>query len=195
MKKLNFLSPFLILLLFVSCKEKSAETTKTGFFPALSYIQSQVALVDTSLYTIYRLEQRDSSKTDTLYVRREEFRRLANDFLSLPDITKGKLSKDYKEEEIVDESLNAVILTYLPQQPDKVAIQRQEVVITPNPAGESKVKSIYFDYRVTTKDSSVEKKLLWQNDRYFQVLTLRQKPGQPEESSTLKVVWEDPLKQ
>jgi hypothetical protein len=194
MKKLNFLFSYLILLLFVSCKEKP-EVSKNDFFPALSYIQSQVALVDTSLYTIYRLEQRDSSKTDTIYVRREEFRQLANDFLSLPDITKGKLSKDYKEEEIVDETLNAVILTYLPQQPDKVAIQRQEVVITPNLTGESKVKSIYFDYRVTTRDSSVEKKLLWQNDRYFQVLTLRQKPGQPEESSTLKVVWEDPLKQ
>ena len=95
MKK--WLTLWSVLLLIVACKEKEAEPKKE-FISILSYINNQVADVDTSLYSIIRLDFIDSTRTDTTYIRREDFRALAKDFLSLPDIADKKNRKDYKEE-------------------------------------------------------------------------------------------------
>ena len=82
-----------------------------------------------------------------------------------------------------DETFNRVILTYLPVNPDKEEIQRQEVLIKPDPSGD-KVTNIIIDNVINNQDSSVQKNMLWQIDKSFQVTTIRQLPGQPETTST-----------
>ena len=73
-------------LALFACKSKKEEVKET-FFPVLSFIKSQVAHVDTSLYPIIKLTFIDSTRTDTEYIKREDFRSLAKDFLELPDLT------------------------------------------------------------------------------------------------------------
>lgn len=190
MKKIrSFLPAFAALFLAVSCKEKKKDG-KENFFPAISFIKSQVAHVDTSLYSIIQLNMVDSTRTDTIYVPREQFRSLAKDFLELPDISEKKLRADYKEEKLFDETLNTVILSYMPEKPGKQTIHRQDVLIVPDPGGD-KVKSIIIDYGWSNKDSAIEKKMLWQADRSFQVTTIRQLPGRQESITTTKVVWNE----
>lgn len=187
--------PFAILLLslsLVACKEKKKEEEKSkeNFFPAIPYIKSQVAHVDTSLYSIRVITPIDSIREDTTYIRREQFADVAREFLSLPDISQAAYNGRYKESEAFDETINRVQLLYTPVKEDEELIKSQQVSIRPDPSGD-KVASIYISTGISTKDSLVEKKMIWLVDQSFQVTTIRQLMGQPEVTSTVKVVWND----
>jgi hypothetical protein len=190
MKRNRFLPAGILFLTLCACKQKKQEDKSESFFPVLSFLKSQVAHVDTSFYTIKKINYIDSAHTDTVYVKREEFRGLAKDFLDLPDLSDKKFKKIYTEEKLYDASLNRVILTYKPLDPDKQEIQKQEVLITPDEAAGDQVRSFIIDRIMVSKDSSVQKRMLWQADQSFQVTTISQKPGQPERIYTLKVTWE-----
>lgn len=172
---------------FTGCKQ---EEKKEGekFFPVLSFIKGQVAAMDTSLYSIRKLDFIDSTRTDTSFIHREQFREIANDFLTVPDIASSKYADRYKEEKLFDETLNRVMISYVPVNPEKEQVQRQEVLIRPDPSGD-KVTNIFIETTVNTKDSAVQKKLLWKVDESFQVTTTRQLAGQSEKITTYKVVW------
>lgn len=183
-------SGWLLLLLFlISCKEKKKEP-KEKFFPIISYLRSQVAQMDSSLYTIRKYIYIDSTHTDTQYIPREQFRQVAKDFLSLPDISSEDFEDRYTEEKQFDEMLNRAILVYLPVKPEKEIIQRQEVLIKPDPSGD-KVTSVIINTFSSSKDSTIERKMLWKMDESFQVTTTRQLPQQPETTSTYKVAWNE----
>ena len=184
MKK--YLFWLLVILAFYSCKTKKKEI----FFPVLSFIKSQVAHVDTSLYPIKKIIWLDSIQMDPIYVKREEFRNLAKDFLEIPDLTDKKFRTLYTEEKFYDAGLNQVIFSYIPKKPDVVLIRRQEVLITPDPSGD-KIKNIIIDLFIAGKDSSVQKKMLWRVDQSFQVATIVQKNDQAESTSILKVAWNE----
>ncbi len=181
-----------ILLLLAACRSKN--NTTVSHFPVLSYIQSQVAHVDTSLYSIIKLDYKDSSDADTSYIRREDFRELSKDFLEIPDISTSSAGKRFTEEKRYDETLGRVVLAYLPKEPEKENLQRQEVLIAPSAAGD-KVTSIFIDLLYQTRDSSVQKRMLWRVDQSFQVTIIRQKPGEPETISINKVIWNEPTDQ
>lgn len=177
----------LALALF-SCKSGKEEEPK-DFFPVLSYLKSQVAHVDTSLYRIIRITT-VGDRNDTAYIPREDFRKEAADFLAIPDITDKKLSRDYQETEIYDESLGSVILSYMPTEED-AEIRRQEVVIEPNQAEGDKVKSIFIDHQVEKGNTTVRKNMLWQVDQRFRVVTITQNQDGTEKVEKLQVVWND----
>ena len=86
----------------------------------------------------------DSLRTDTIYIHRENFREEAKDFLSVPDISASEYQDRYIEEKIFDETLNRVLLTYTPLNPEKEEIQRQEVLIKADPSGD-KVTNIIIN--------------------------------------------------
>lgn len=171
--------------LMTGCKNNKEDTQKN--FPVLSLIKSQVAHVDTSLYQIIRITKIDST-ADTTYLKREEFRSAAKDFLELPDLTDKKFKKDYSENRLFDESLNRVILTYLPQNED-LEIQRQEILIMPGNGGEDKVRSIIFDVQKSTPDRIVIKRMLWLVDESFQIVTITQNNNRPDSIITTEVIW------
>ena len=170
----------------LSCKSKKAVDKK--FFPALSYIKSQVAKVDSSLNTIKKYVFIDSTRTDTIFLHRDQFKDAAADFLSIPDLTGADYQDRYTESNQYDETLNRAILICTPIKPGKEQVQRQEVLIKPDPGGD-KVTNIIINTVMSSKDSSVEKHMLWKVDESFQVTTTRQLAGQPEKTSTYKVEW------
>ena len=132
-----------------------------------------------------------STHSDTTWVKQDEFRGLAKDFLDLPDLAAKKFRKLYTEERQFDEGMNRVYFFYKPVSPEKADIQSQQVIIKPDIAAGDKVLSIIIDRGINTKDSSVQKKMLWQVDKSFQVTTISQKPGMPEVISTMKVSWNE----
>jgi hypothetical protein len=182
---------FLICTLFIiSCKNKKATSTDeapTDYFPVLSYIKSQVAHVDTSLYRIIKIVQKDSITKDTVYLKREQFREAAKDFLSIPDISSDDLKDEYTETKIFDPDLERAVLNYMPKERDK-EITRQEVIIKPSPDGD-KVQSIFINRVNSNEDSTVQKILFWEVDRKFKVITLVQRPNAPEKKTTEEVIW------
>ena len=183
---------FFILLigaLFVgSCKDKKESKNEKNFFPVLSFIKSQVAHVDTSVFRIIKIVKKDST-ADTSYLRREEFREAAKDFLSIPDITSEDLRDEYTETELFVEDLDQVALNYMPKEPNK-EITRQEVMIKAGPDGD-KVQSIFINRVINNKSGSIQKILFWEVDKQFRVITLTQLPDSPETKETIEVKWND----
>ena len=175
-----FFATLIVVLFAFSCKEKD---DREKFFPVLSFIQGQVADIDTSLYSIRKIVYVDSLRTDTFFIHREDFRKEAQEFLSIPDISAPKYRDRYTEDKRFDETMNRVMITYTPVKPEKEEIQRQEVIIKPDPVGD-KVTNFIINSVVNTKDSAVLKRLLWKVGESFQVTIIKQLAGQPETTST-----------
>jgi hypothetical protein len=191
MKKI--ILPLAILIFLAACnsdKKKSDEENTDSVTSALSFIKSQVAQIDTSLFVIKKIEIRDSLPADTADVHRNEFKSLAKDFLELPDISLDKYKDQYTESRNFTPEINMVSLMTLPKEPSSAEIQKQELLITPDSEG-GKMKTIIIDREWVNKDSSVIKKMIWQVDKFFQVVIIKQIAGQPETTKTLKVVWND----
>jgi hypothetical protein len=86
-----------LVFLLIACKDKESKTEEEAtFFPIKSYLLSQAAQIDTSVYAIRKITT-VNSKSDTVYIRREDFRTVAKDFLELPDISAKKWKQDYQE--------------------------------------------------------------------------------------------------
>jgi len=178
-------------LLFSSCRQKEKEPVKK-FISVLSLIQKDVAHVDTALYSIMKVVSTDSLHSDTSYIPREEFGKAAKDFLDIPDLSDPKVARHYKEEPaLFDEMLNRVIITYLPLDPEKEEIKRQEILATPVPGADAIINNIIIIREISNRDSFLQKKMLWQTNKSFQVVTSSQKPGKPEITTTTRVTWNE----
>jgi hypothetical protein len=189
--KTYFLLLFSFTALFPACRQKKKVDNKK-FISVLSLIKKQVAHVDTSLYSIMKVVYYDSLHIDTTYIPREEFEVAAADFLAIPDLSDKKVAKRYKEEPArYDELLNRVIITYTPLNPEREEIKSQELLVTPNSATGDKVNNIIILREISNRDSFLQKKMLWQMDRSFQVITTRQEPGKAEIIFTTKVSWNE----
>lgn len=179
-----------LLLLTLSCKQKPKEEEKK-FISVSSLIEKQVVHIDTSLYAITRVVYSDSLHSDTTYIRREDFRSVAKEFLDIPDLSEKKVAKQYMEETRYDELLNRVIITYKPINSDDGEIKKQEIQVTPDLATGDKVNNIIINRVINNRDGFLQKDMLWQIDKSFQVVTTTRQPGQPEKITTTKVTWNE----
>ena len=184
MKNHSVSAAFLLTILFYcSCKQK-----KNDVFPAIDFIRGQIANVDTSVFRILKLVPTTDSTYDTTYVKREDFKRLAKDFLETPDISK-KFDGKYTEERMMNNELGLAVFIATTRDED-LEVRRQEVRILPDPPND-KVKSIYIERLIGDKDSSVLKRMTWYADRRFQIITITQKKNEEEKTSVMLVVWND----
>lgn len=184
---------FLLILAIAisSCKQKD-KTPAPSFISITSLINDQVKQIDTSLYSIVKVVTYDSLHIDTSFVPREKFAEEAKDFLSLPDLSEKKVARRFKEEPArYDNTINRAILTYLPVEPDKEPIKKIELLVTPVLGEESKINNIIIDWNIRTKDSALQKRMLWIMNKSFQVVSISQKPGKPEIITFTKVTWNE----
>jgi len=178
-------------LFIISCGSKKKERSpEEKNFPILAFLQSQVARVDTSLYNIVKTVT-TGDKTDTFYINRENFKTEAAEFLSVPDIASPKYEDDYKETQQFDETLNKVIMSYTPVDPDDDEIIKQDITITPDLVSGDKVNNIYIDSWKNKKDSTIQKRMLWMVDRYFQITTIVQPKGGAERVTNIRLTWNE----
>jgi hypothetical protein len=177
------------LPLAFSCKTKSKEEASDTepYFPIKSYIESQIAHVDTSLYNILLIETLNN-RSDTTVIRREDFKKQAKDFLEIPDITQNKWKEDYEEFKTFDEDLQSAIISYRSKEAD-AEVRRQEVIIKPNANEGDQVKTIFIDRAFEDGSSTIQQKMLWEANKWFRVVTITQKPNQPEQIKTVQVIW------
>lgn len=183
---------FVLLLttVFIACRNKDkSKKDDSGFFPVLSFLQSQVRHVDSSLYSIEQISKKEGIK-DTSYIKREDFKIAAQDFLFLPDIAASNLKKEYLETKLYDEDLKKVVLSYAPKNKEMTdGIVRQDVLIEPDAGAGDQVQTIYVETVLSKADSTVLKRMTWNVDKNFQVLRIINKKGQPEKVEVTDVNW------
>ena len=185
MKNYNY-TLLIFCLALLSCKEKKKDKTEFGI-SAISIINGQVNKLDTSFYQIMKYDIQPG-KTDTTYMKREEVRKMASDFLSLPDITKDNYAENYTEEKMLDETQNTLSITATAKN-EKLEIQKQILIVPLDASAAGNVQSIFIDRLVQMNDSTIEQKLFWELDKYFQIGSIIQVGNNPEKIKTVKVTW------
>ena len=188
-----FLLGLTFILLGTACKQKPKALSGKKFISVVSLVEKQVKHIDTSLYNIRKVTIYDSAHSDTQYIRREEFRAAAKDFLEIPDLSDPAIAENLNEEASYDSLIKRVLITYTPIDPQKSEIQKQEMLVSTEVGadGNNKVINIIIDRIKSTRDGSFAQKMLWQMDKSFLVTTTTQKPNEPEKMVTVKVIWND----
>jgi hypothetical protein len=64
-------------------------------------------------------------------------------------------------------------------------------MIKPDNLRGDKVESIFIDQLLEFNDSAVQKRLTWNVDHNFQVVTIVQKGNTPDKIHTLRLVWNE----
>jgi hypothetical protein len=187
---------FLLMVILATCfscnhrQQKKApvdEVKSADFFPVGSFISGQVREVDSlGMPLIETITANHNTKT--VVISAPEFRRLANEFIQ-SDISGAATKRFYKETSFADQSAPNVTLTYASTD-KQLEVQRVDVIIRPDTLASDKVQNIYIEKVSSRKDTSIVKKLLWNSDRNFQIITTRQAADHPPVTTHLKVSWE-----
>ena len=141
------------------------------------------------MYEFKKLE-RNGNRNDTTYLRRDEIRKLAEPFLSLPDITDKTNYKKYAEEKLIDADQGTLSITSTLKDGETGDIEKQIILVGMASESNGKVQSIYIDRSINSPDSTIEQKLFWQIDKYFTIGTIVSKENQPEKTYYTKVEWQ-----
>jgi hypothetical protein len=177
-----------LTILMAACKEKKEEKQNSPI-SAISIIKGQLNKLDSSLSAFMKLEK-NGDKMDTTYLKRDEIRKLAEPFLSLPDIADKKYYKKYTEDRVLQADQQTLSITSTLKEGEKGEIQRQMLSVDISDISNGQVSSIFIDTYKESGDSSIEKKLVWEIDKYFTIYTTNQKENQPEKNYFMKVVWQ-----
>lgn len=186
----NYLVLSIITFVALSaCKEKKASKDESPI-SALSIIKGQLNKLDSSMYAFTKFE-RNGNKTDTIYLKREEIRKLAEPFLSLPEIADKNYHKKYDEEKIIDnEGQTLSIIATAKDENQDAEIQRQMFIIGLADISNGNVKSIFIDSSKKSGDSIIEHKLFWEIDKSFSIQKAIIKETEPEKANYIMVAWQ-----
>jgi hypothetical protein len=177
----------LIAILFAACKEKK-ETNQEPPISVLSIIKGQLNDLDTSLYSIIKYETANNI-TDSVYLKREDVRKFAAPFLSLPEIADKNYYNNYTEERLIDDQQETLNITCTAKN-ENAEIQKQIIVIGLADISSGKVQSIFIDRYIPSKDSTIEQKLFWEVDKYFSIGNIIEKENQPDKTHFTRVTWQ-----
>ena len=180
--------PVLIAILFAACKGKKDEQQEP-FISALSIIKGQINKFDTSLYAFTKYERNDS-RSDTTFLKREEVKKFTEPFLSLPDIADEENSRKYTEERLIDAQLETLSIISTLKEKENSEVLKQIMVIGVADVSNGKVQSIFIDRNIASNDSIIEQKLFWQIDKYFTINSTIIKENQPDKTHFTKVAWQ-----
>ncbi|HEU4472754.1 MAG TPA: hypothetical protein VFR58_16785 [Flavisolibacter sp.] len=187
MNRLPFISLFLVLLLSCSSKKKKTPKDSAHYFPVLPFLMSQAQQIDSAMYG-FILIRTQGNRRDTMDISREDARRYANDFISIPDLRDSKHGSDYAELSTFDSVVGKVLISYTAEE-QGLELNRQDVTIVPGFGQEDRIETVYLEKIIEDDDSTVEKKMLWETGKYFQIRTIVQKKNTPDRVENLKVAW------
>lgn len=167
----------------------STDTTaaSANFFPVKDFLQGEIAKVDSLPVGIKRYRS-SAAVNDSGYIQRDEFRKLAAEFLPAA-LSDSIFKKEFKETSFIDKTTGGATFFYNTSNND-LQLRRVDVV-TETTDTYDKIKSIYLEKMYEQGDSSVTKKLFWNPEREFQVITQVSVKAEDPETELVKVVWDN----
>ena len=181
MKNLILASLF-ILTASSSCnsgEENNDDVNKT-FFPIAGNINAELKELDSLPVAVIKYTT-EGSLSDTTIADKAELRKVSA-MLTQPDISLPELKKYYREDVLMDNTINTVTMSYTTKA-EEPEVRKIEVMFN---AETDKVKSIYVEKLSKSGDTTVTRKMVWTPNRNLQVITLKAVPGKPENIKTEK---------
>ena len=173
-------------VLMISCKgkKKKPEVPVSNFVPVATHLKSELAKLDTSLFSFYKIET-VNGKTDTVPIKNSDVKLYAKDFLNLPDITKPEVKDDYKIDQLFDEVQDAFIFMYSTNEDHPVKREDVTVSTQPNTEGQSNIRSIFIQLWQKKNNTLTQKNLMWETGKRFEVVDIDERG----KNKRLQVIW------
>jgi hypothetical protein len=157
------------------------------FFPVASFLRGEIQSVDSLPVGIMKYHTK-GRKTDSAYIKSDEFHRLAAEFLS-PAIADSVFKKNFTESSFIDRSTNSATFFYKAVDPN-LPLQRIDIVTAKGDVYDE-VKSVYMEKRDSNNNRLLNKKLFWRPKRNFQIISVSGDASSPDQSNVVKVVWDN----
>lgn len=177
---------------FLSCHNSSVRLQESrkneALYPYPQYIESQIAYVDSAQLGILMTVQEDGVMTDSGFISREAFKKIASEFLT-PDPNNNNIRDEYEETSFKDLTLNTITFSITTKNP-KLPLQQADVLLNPDT---KQVKYLVLKKQILTKDGVASSNLMWRHNMNFQIITSITEPGGKEKSKLIRVVWDKPV--
>lgn len=178
---------FFFLVILLACNstenaEKNEDLNKT-FFPIAGTILSELKNIDSLPIAIIKYTT-SGEKKDTVIFSKQDMRAVADELIK-PDISQPEYKKYYKETVFMDNTVNAVTMSYTTEEEDPV-IRKIEVMIDPD---HQKVKTIYVEKLDHQGDLNILKKMIWTSGKNLQVISIINGKNEAETVKTEKYEW------
>jgi hypothetical protein len=172
--KIYFLLSALVLSLFscnnpvetgaVATEKKAPE--KQMFFPVTSYLKGEIYNIKKNGINPLKYTS-VNNQTDSVWLKIEELDAAFQEFLQ-PEIDSLNLVNLFTEKSFLDQSINAITLTYDPsaQLPDTMKLKHWDVYIDPDA---NTIKRVYMVKEIS-KTRSLQ--LTWVNNQWCKITTL-----------------------
>lgn len=192
------LIPLAICFLLPSCKPSTSsdmgndnrvsvtvneEVEKPSFFPVTSYILGQMQEIREGGMNPLRIQQNEKG-LDSVWLKMEELPDQMKSFLS-PKIDTTNLVSIFKETKFMDNTLNAITLTYdaIKTLPDSLALRHWDVYIDPET---NNIRKIYM---VKQLPQQITEQLTWIAGKQCNIKWISEKNGKPFIEKDVIIKW------
>lgn len=198
MQKLFWIPGITLLIMFSAChnldKAKqfpsiAADTAQDAqtIFPVTEFLLGQIKELDGMPITPLKITIHDN-KRDSVWLQRKDIAGFAKPFLT-PIIDSATMTKYFSEKSFMDQTINAVTLTYDPKVvlPDSMKLNHWDVYITPQ---KNTVQRIYLVKETEENGQTVTTQLTWEAGKWCSVRTITQETKMPPDVKEEILKWD-----
>jgi hypothetical protein len=201
-KPLIYLLPALALVL-CSCSGNGGQTEQEyifnpptpdsvdpniPFYPFIDYIHNQIAYVDTIPVGIEKRVEINGKVTDSGFISKEAFKRIANLFMET-DPNTAALKPNYTENSFTDLTTNRITFS-ISTKNSSLPLQNADILLN---ADNQQVKNVLLKKQLISPDSNVLQYLVWVDKMHFQISETITRKDQTSYTRVTRVVWDKPL--
>lgn len=143
------------------------------FFPVTEFLLGQLKEIDSLPVTPLKIIIAND-KRDSIWLKRNDIRTFAKPFLS-PLIDSNTMQDFFAEKSFLDQTINAVTLSYDPIQrlPDSIKLNHWDVYIDPQ---KNTVQRIYMVKEEIINETTITTQLTWKVNKWCSIRTIEQQP-------------------
>ena len=197
----NYWISLLFICSIIACKNKEQSTTPAdsgavpndkapkSYLPIASFINEDIRNVDAFAAGIL-LKTKTGKKTDSIFIKPEEFKNIAGEFLA-PELDSAIFYNEFSEESMADQATATVNFIYTSGN-DKTILRKVIVYVTASQSAD-KVSRIYMEKESKSGDTTIKQKLTWKIKQYFIITEIRKTPQGFNSVITRKATWDPQL--
>lgn len=178
--------PFHLIFLFIFCACHGNKETKhlapvksetaadvQSFFPVTEFLLGQIQQISSLPVTPLKITNHGNKK-DSVWLKRSDIQSFTIPFLH-PVIDSASMQKYFSEKSFLDQTINAITLTYDPKVrlPDSIKLNHWDVYIDPQ---KNNVRRIYMVKEDDENGQPVTTQLTWLAGKWCSIRTIRQEP-------------------
>lgn len=159
---------------------------KQSYFPVTDFILGQLKEIDSMPVTPLKIITKNK-KTDSVWLKRKDIRIFAEPFLH-PPIDSANLQNLFTEKSFMDQTINAVTLSYDPikELPPSMQLTHWDVYIDPE---KNMVERIYITKQKDSSGINIKTQLTWKVNKWCSIRTITQQVAMPPQVTEEKLVW------